>query len=104
MASTDAQTSLSVAKTGTGVTVDFLAAKKNVSMVCYVTGISTGGVVAVEASQDAVNWVGIVSFEMDSSRARSFDSSRGAYRYWRATILDAVKGGGTVSATFMEAD
>jgi hypothetical protein len=104
MASTTAQVSLSGAATGTGVSVDFGTAKKSVSAVIFTTGVVTGGVAQVEASQDGINWVPIAAYALDATRARSFDSSRGAYRYWRATILDPIKGGGAISATFMEAD
>lgn len=104
MASLTAVTSLDAKSTGTGASVDFASAKKNVSAVIFTTGLVTGGVVQVEASQDNLNWVPIAAFAIDTVRTRSFDSSRGAYRYWRATILDSIRGGGSVSATFMEAD
>jgi hypothetical protein len=104
MASSTAQVSLTGASTGTGLSVDFTVAKKNVSAVIFTSGGVTGGVVQVEASQDNLNWVPIAAYAIDATRTRSFDSSRGAYRYWRATILDPIKGGGAISATFMEAD
>ncbi len=104
MASTTAQPSLDTKASGTGLSVDFATAKKSVSAVIFTTGLVSGGVVQVEASQDNLNWVAIAAYAIDTTRTRSFDSSRGAYRYWRATILDSIRGGGSVSATFMEAD
>lgn len=105
MASSTAQVSLDAAKgNATGASIDFITAKKDVSAVIFTGGAVTSGVVSIEASQDNINWVPIASFSIDAARTRGFDSSRGAYRYWRASILDSIKGGGTVSATFMEAD
>jgi hypothetical protein len=103
MASTTAQASLTATTTGNGATVDFGTAKRNVTMVIFATGLVTGGVISIEASQDAVNWVAIRSVEA-GARVRSVDITSGAYRYWRAVVADTVKGGGTASATFMEAD
>lgn len=104
MASTTAVLSLDTKSAGSGASVDFATAKRNVSAVIFTAGLVTGGVVQVEASQDNLNWVPLAAFATDATRTRGFDSSRGAYRYWRATILDSIRGGGTVSATFMEAD
>jgi len=103
MASTDAVKSLDARASGNGVTVDFATAKRNVTMVFANTGLITGGVVGVEASQDGLTWVPMASLVVDQSRVRSYDNTVGAYRYWRAVVVDAVKGGGTVTATFMEA-
>lgn len=103
MASTTAVLSLDTKSTGTGTSVDFAAAKKNVSAVIFTTGLVTGGVVQVEASQDNLNWVPLAAFATDATRTRGFDSSHGAYRYWRASILDSIRGG-SISVTFMEAD
>lgn len=102
MASTTAQISLDAKKLGDGATVDFLVAVRNVTMVAYTTGAITGGLVQIEASQDGVIWVPIRAVEV-SSRPRSVDLSGGAFRYWRATIQSAIVGGGTTTATFMEA-
>lgn len=104
MASITAQTSLDTKATGAGTSVDFATAKKSVSAVIFTSGVITSGVVQVEASHDNLNWVPLAAFAIDTTRSRGFDSSRGAYRYWRATILDSIRGGGTVSVTFMEAD
>ncbi len=105
MASPTAQTSLDNAKGATvGLAVDFTVAKKDVSCVVFTSGLVTGGIVSIEASHDSLNWVPMGSLATADGRASSLDFSRGAYRYWRASILDPIKGGGTVSATFMEAN
>lgn len=104
MASSTAQVSLDAKNTGTGAGIDFVTAKKTVACVIFTTGLVSGGVVQVEASQDNINWVALAAFSIDTVRTRSFASSQGAYRYWRASILDSIRGGGSISATFMEAD
>ena len=102
MASIAAQVSLSAKTSGNGATVDFLVAVRNVTMVAYTTGLVTGGLVQIEASQDGTVWVPIQAVEV-GSRPRSVDLSGGAFRYWRATVQSAIVGGGTTTATFMEA-
>ena len=104
MASTDAQVSLSAGSTaGPGTVVDFTVAKKNVTAVIVPSASLTGGVVLIEASQDNTNWVVVRTVEM-SARANFAVHAQGvAFRYWRANIARSV-GGGTVRATFMEAD
>jgi len=104
VASTTAVTSLDAKASGSGVTVDFTAAKRNVTMVFAPSVSTTGGVVGVEASHDGVVWVPMASFAAESGRVRSYDNTVGAYRYWRAVVVDAIRGGGSVTATFMEAD
>lgn len=103
MASTTALASLTNTTTGDGSTVDFLTAKKNVTMVVFTSGLVTEVLVQVQASQDGTNWVPISSVEA-SVRPRGVDLSGGAYRYWRASVTKDALGGGKVSATFMEAD
>lgn len=103
MASTTAVTSLNNTTTGVGTTVDFLAAKKSVTMVVFTTGLVTDVLVQVEASQDATNWVAIASVDA-AMRPRSVDLNRGAFRYFRASVAKDAVGGGKVTATFMEAD
>lgn len=102
MASTTATLSLDAKTTGNGTVVDFATAKKNVSAVYFPTGLVTSGVVLIQASQDSLNWVDIASLE-GSTRVRSIDINRGAYRYWRATVADSIRGG-SASVTFMESD
>ncbi len=86
-----------------GTTVDFTTAKANVSGVMGVTGTVTGGLVVLEASHDGTVWVNVASLVPDTGINQFFSSPSGAFRYWRANITSAVVGGGTVSATFMEA-
>ncbi len=103
MASTIAQTSLD-GKDGVGATVDFTDARRNVSAVLSVSGVVAEGVVVVEASQDAVNWVTRHLFPVHEDSVQGYDSMTGAYRYWRASATRPVSGGGTVKVTFMEGD
>lgn len=104
MASADSLASLTNAKTGTGVTADFVTAKRNVSVVMLPSGDITGGTVAVEVSHDGTNWVQALVMHIALRPGNhSHDFSHGAYRYWRATVLADITGGGSVTATFMEA-
>lgn len=103
MASTTAQTTLD-GKTGTGTTVDFGDARRVVSAVLSVAGTVTDGLVYVEASQDAVNWVTRATLQVSDGGVQSCDFSTGAYRYWRATLSRSASGGGTVKVTLMEGD
>ena len=104
MASTDVQSTLVGAKAGTGAVVDLLDARRNVTAVLSVSGTVTGGLVAVEASQDGVNWVVRHLFALGDGSAQGYDSTSGAYRYWRAGVSRGVTGGGSVTVTFMESD
>lgn len=88
---------------GPGTTVDFVVAKLNVSIVVIPVGVVTGGLVAMEASQDGTNWVSHTVIEPVQGVNRGIDNRYGAYRYWRANVLTEITGGGSVSATFMEA-
>lgn len=104
MASTTAQTSLTNATTGVGSTVDFATAKRNVSAVINPSATLTEGVVDVEVSHDGAVWVKRLTLHVSLREGvRSYDFDRGAYRYWRANVKTAVKGG-NVTVTFMEAD
>ena len=103
MASTNAQTSLD-GKAGVGTTVDFTDARRNVSAVLSVSGTVAEGLIAVEASQDAVNWVVRYLFPVHETSVQAYDSVTGAYRYWRANAAKSVTGGGTVKVTFMEGE
>lgn len=105
MASTSAQVTLTDAKTGAGASIDLLDARRNVSAVLVASGTVTDGQVAVEASQDGVSWVTRHLFEIPAaSTVQSYDSTTGAYRYWRASVARPVTGGGTVKVTLMEGD
>lgn len=104
MASADSLASLTNATTGVGTTVDFTTAKRNVSVVVLPGGGITGGTVAVEVSHDGINWVQALVMHIALRPGNhSHDFSHGAYRYWRAAVLADITGGGSVTATFMEA-
>lgn len=103
MASTTAVTSLSGVTTGTGDTVDFEAAVSHVSMLVVVTGTVTDGLVLMQASHNGTDWATIRSAHPLTAANFPCDFSGGAYRYWRAVVLDEIVGGGSVTVTFMEA-
>jgi uncharacterized protein YqfA (UPF0365 family) len=104
VASTEAQVSLNAASAaGPGTTVDFTAAKRNVTAVFVPSASLTSGVVLVEASQDGINWVVVRTTEMAGRANFAIHLQGVAFRYWRANVARTV-GGGTLRATFMEAD
>jgi len=105
MASGSAATSLSGASAvSSGAAVDFTAARRNICMVVIPTGTITGGLVALEGSQDNTNWVYLTSLTPTTGQ-NSFQSvNEGAFRYGRASILAAITGGGSVTVTIMESD
>ena len=104
MPSTTASTSIDGGRNVTaGTTVDFTTAVSTVTMVIYRTGTVTGGVVVMEASQDGTNWVPVTSVSIDRGVNDHRDATGGAFRYWRANVAAAITGGGTITATFMEA-
>lgn len=103
MASALASTSLTDATSGTGSTVDFTTAVRTVSMVVVANGTVRGGLVNMQASHDGTNWVTVGLAHMQGGENFAVNFSGGAYRYWRASVGSAVTGGGTVTATFMEA-
>lgn len=99
-----AVTSLSAVKgAGPGSTVDFSVPKRNVSQVIVVSGLITGGLVAMEASQDGLNWISHTVVDVSQGINLAVDNRYGAYRYWRSNVVAAVTGGGAVTTTFMEA-
>lgn len=104
MASTTPQTTLSGKTNGAGTTIDFTDAKARVTMVLIPTGTITGGLVQMQASQDNTNWVVVAVLDPVIRTNQFHSSSVGAFRYWRGEIVSAVTGGGSVSATLMEAD
>lgn len=104
MASAIGDALLTNAITGAGAAIDFLTARRNVSVMMIPTGTITGGAVAIEVSHDNVNWAQAVMMHIALRPGiHSHDFSQGAYRYWRANIISDITGGGTVSATLMEA-
>lgn len=104
MASTTAQVSIAAKATGAGSTVDFLAAVSRVSGVIVTVGTVSGGAVAVEASQDGLNWVTLQVHQPRTGRVIGCDNMGMAYRYYRVNILSDITGGGSVTVTFMEAN
>lgn len=99
-----ASTSLTGATaTGPGATVDFLAAVSNASMVLTSDGTVTGGFVTVEASHNGTVWAKLDGYRPQSGLNQTFCQKGGSFRYWRANILKEITGGGSVTATFMEA-
>lgn len=104
MASALSSATLTDDTTGAGATVDFLTAKRNVSIVLLPTGTITGGAVAIEVSHDGTNWTRKLTMHVALRPGNhTYDFCQGAYRYWRANIVIDITGGGSVSATFMEA-
>lgn len=104
MASAAAQSSLTAASSGAGNTVDFATAKKTVTAVVIPLGTVAFGALVIEASQDNINFVPIQTVAIDQDRPRGISLNGQAYRYWRASIVKDIAGGGRVSVTFMEAD
>lgn len=103
MASATAVTSLDGVTSGVGSTVDFTAAVSNVSMVVAVSGTVSDGLVRMQASHNGTAWVTVGLAHMQGGENFAVNFSGGAFRYWRASVRSAVTGGGTVTATFMEA-
>lgn len=104
MATPTASASLTaVTDVGAGTTIDFTTAVSTASMVLVSNGTITGGVVSVEASHDSTNWVKLDGYQPQTGFNQSFYQKGGGFRYWRANILSAITGGGTVTVTFMEA-
>lgn len=92
-----------VTAAGAGTAVDFTVAVSTASMMLISTGTITGGVVAVEASHDGANWVKLDGYSPQTGFNQAFYQKGGAFRFWRANVLAAITGGGSVTATFMEA-
>lgn len=89
---------------GAGSSTDLTVAKAHVSMTVVVNGTVTGGVVALEASHDNTNWVKVGSARsLRTGTNCSCNLTCGVFRYFRANIVTAIKGGGSVSATLMDA-
>lgn len=103
MASALASTSLTNATTGVGSVIDFVAAVSKVSMLLTVTGTVTGGRVRMQASHDGINWASVRAAYPATGTNLGCDNLDGAYRYWRALVDSSITGGGSVTATFMEA-
>lgn len=86
-----------------GASADFSSGRRDVSLVLAPTGVVTGGVVAVQASQDGTNWVTLHYWVPQTGLNLAYNNTHGAYRFWRASVIAAVTGGGSVTVTVMEA-
>jgi hypothetical protein len=104
MATPEASGSLTTATAaGPGSTIDFTTAVSTASMILVSNGTITGGVVSVEASHDGTNWVKLDAYSPQTGFNQAFYQKGGGFRYWRANIIADIEGGGSVTATFMEA-
>lgn len=100
--STAASTTLSAVTTGNGTTVDFTAARSNVSLFVQPNGTVTAGAVSLQGSHDGVNWVTISTTANLQTGVNQFLSmTGGAFRWFRGVVSETVTGGGTVTATLM---
>lgn len=100
--STAATNTITALPTGTGVTVDFLNAKSNVTMMVRVNGVATGGVVALQGSHDNTNWVTLASSGAFATGVNQYLSlTGGAFRWFRGLITENVAGGGNITCTLM---
>lgn len=104
MASTTALSTLTNATEGTGTAVDFSSAKTHVSAILTVNGEVTDGMVHVQASHDNTSWVHLHTFSGITTGLNQKFEMAGAYRYFRASVISAITGGGSVTVTLMEAD
>lgn len=104
MASTLPNSTMTNQKTGAGTTIDFLAAKSRVSLVLIPSGTISSGMVTVEASQDGSNWVTLEYLDPTLGTNQQSSPPNAAFRFWRANLVSPITGGGTVSATLMEAN
>ena len=87
---------------GPGVVVDFGSGKANITFVYTATAGVSAGAVALEVSQDNVNWFRTGSPATLTASTTAAISVVGAYRYARGAITTTVTGG-TVSGTLMAA-
>ena len=100
--STVAAATLTAVTTGDGTTVDFTAARSNVTLFVQPNGTVTNGVVALQGSQDGTNWTRIASSAMLATGVNQYISlTGGAFRWYRGVVTENVAGGGTVTATLM---
>lgn len=105
MASTSASITLNGASAmTTGTTANFDMARSQVTAVVIPTGTITGGLVALEASQDNTNWVSVYVFAPVGGRNDYHPMQNVAFRYWRCSIISAITGGGTIKVTLMYSD
>lgn len=96
------QTINALSASGPGVVSDLGAAKAQVSMVFSTTAGISAGAVALEVSQDNINWFRTSTPVTLTASTVGAISVTGAYRYARGYITTTVTGG-TVSATIQGA-
>lgn len=99
--STVATTSLTAATTGTGTTVDFGFAGANITMAVIVVGTVTAGMMAIDLSQDGVNWVQDGTVNLVTNTNAMLNVSAEAWRYARARVATNITGGAVATCTFM---
>lgn len=100
--STAASATLTTATTGNGTTVDFTAARSNVSLFIQPNGTVTAGLVSLQASQNGTDWVTIgTSAVLATGVNQAVSLTGGAFRWFRGIVSENVTGGGTVTATLM---
>lgn len=86
---------------GPGVVVDFGSGKANISFAFTATGGVSAGAVALEVSQDNINWWRTGSpVTLTASTTGNIAVGNNAFRYARGAITTTVTGG-TVSGTLM---
>lgn len=88
--------------TGAGTTADLGSARANVTLVITTSAGVSAGAVALELSQDNVNWFRRTAVTTNTASTVFQDSAVGAWRYARANVTTGITGG-TVSATLMAA-
>lgn len=103
MASTTPLTSILNLATGAGAAVDLTKAKSSVTAVAVVNGTVTVGMVEIQGSHNGTSWVTLDVLTLLTGR-NQYSVIRGAFRYFRGVVASDLKGGGSVTVTFMEGD
>lgn len=103
MASTTPLTSILNLVTGAGTAIDLAKAKSSVTAIASVTGTVTSGMVEIQGSHNGTVWVTLDSLALLTGR-NQYTLVRGAFRYFRGVVVSDLKGGGSVTVTFMEGD
>lgn len=97
---TAAVTTLTTATTGNGTSMDFGAARSNISLAVVVNGTVTDGTVRLEGSHNGTDWILLNTSATLATGANVDVSKTGvAYRFARGAIGTTVAGGGTVTVT-----
>jgi hypothetical protein len=95
-----ATTNTAQTATGAGTTVDFGAGKANITLVMTTSAGVSAGAVALELSQDNVNFFRRTAVTTATASTVFTDSAVGAWRYARGNVTTTITGG-TVSCTLM---